>query len=110
MRISEIITRTGAGTVNTVRGNEIARSTPKISGNQTTNYADGSIKTTNQVGGITQTKVGSPNTGNNNITKTNIQKGDMSTSFSGSNPITAKTTSLQYKAGNNKIHKATVTR
>ena len=34
----------------------------------------------------------------------------MSTSFSGSNPKTAKTTSLQYKAGNNKIHKATVTR
>ena len=106
MRISEITTRTGAGTVNTVRGNEISRSTPKIGGTQTTNYADGSIKQTNQVGGITQTKVGSPNT----VAKTSIQTGNMNTSFSGSNPITAKNTSVSYKAANNKIHKATVTR
>jgi|TARA_B110000908_G_scaffold84240_1_gene100670 hypothetical protein len=110
MRISEITTRTGAGTVNTVRGNEISRSTPKIGGTQTTNYADGSIKQTNQVGGITQTKVGSPNTGNNTVAKTSIQTGNMNTSFSGSNPITAKNTSVSYKAANNKIHKATVTR
>ena len=110
MRISEIITKTGAGTVKTVRGNEISRSTPNIGGNQTTQYADGSIKTTNQASSITQTRVGSPNTGNNNVAKTTIQKGNMSTSFSGSNPKTAKTTSLRYNAGNNKIHKATVTR
>tara|TARA_B100000029_G_scaffold206401_1_gene204182 strand:- start:584 stop:937 length:354 start_codon:yes stop_codon:yes gene_type:complete len=49
MKINEIITKTkktGAGTVTTVGGNEISRSTPKIGGLQTTQYADGSIKST----------------------------------------------------------------
>jgi hypothetical protein len=63
MRINEIITKkSGAGTVTTVGGNEISRSTPKIGGSQTTQYADGSIKNT------FNTNVGGANT---DITKVN---------------------------------------
>jgi len=110
MIISEIIktTRTGDGTTKTVGGNEISRSTPKIGGNQTTSYADGSTKTTNQVGGIKKTTIGDPTTGNTTVAKTSIKQGNMKLGYSGNDPRTAKTTSLQFKDKNNKIQKATV--
>tara|TARA_A100001011_G_scaffold381128_1_gene449274 strand:- start:161 stop:508 length:348 start_codon:yes stop_codon:yes gene_type:complete len=77
MRINEIITKkSGAGTVTTVGGNEISRSTPKIGGSQTTQYADGSIKNTfnTNVGGvdISNTKV------NGIRTNTDLGSGTMS--------------------------------
>ena len=52
MKIFEFVPmtkRTGAGgSVTTVGGKEIARSTPKIGGAQSTSYADGSVKQTFQ--------------------------------------------------------------
>ena len=52
MRLHELTPmtkRTGAGgSVTTVGGQEIARSTPKIGGLQSTSYADGSVKQTYQ--------------------------------------------------------------
>jgi|TARA_B100001094_G_C17545255_1_gene491078 hypothetical protein len=76
MRINEIVTKkTGAGTVKTVGGNEISRSTPNIGGSQTTQYADGSIKNTfnTNAGGssIDITKVNGINT------NTDISSGNM---------------------------------
>ena len=41
-----VIQKTGAGSVTTVGGAEISRSTPKLGGMQTTSYADGSEKIT----------------------------------------------------------------
>lgn len=76
MKINEIITKkSGAGTVTTVGGNEISRSTPKIGGLQTTQYADGSIKNTfnTNIGGTSTdiTKVNGINT-NTNIASGNL--------------------------------------
>ena len=96
-----VIQKTGAGSVTTVGGAEIARSTPKLGGMQTTSYADGSekITTNTNAGGtnISQTKVTDPRTGNQPTTNTTIQKGNMKTSFSGNDPKTAKSGSISYK-------------
>jgi len=103
-----VIQRTGAGgSVTTVGGAEIARSTPKIGGMQTTSYADGSEKiTTNTTTGsglnISQTKAAAPTTGNTPVTNTTIQKGNMKTSFSGNDPRTAKSGSMSYKKADGK--------
>ena len=103
-----VIQRTGAGgSVTTVGGAEIARSTPKIGGMQTTSYADGSEKiTTNTTTGsglnISQTKAAAPTTGNTPVTNTTMQKGDMKTSFSGNDPRTAKSGSMSYKKADGK--------
>ena len=52
MRLHELTPMTkrtpAGGSVTTVGGKEIARSTPKIGGLQTTSYADGSVKQTYQ--------------------------------------------------------------
>ena len=99
-----VIQKTGAGSVTTVGGAEIARSTPKLGGMQTTSYADGSekITTNTNAGGtnISQTKVTDPRTGNQPTTNTTIQKGNMKTSFSGNDPKTAKSGSISYKKAN----------
>ena len=103
-----VIQRTGAGgSVTTVGGAEIARSTPKIGGMQTTSYADGSEKiatntTTGSGVNISQTRVTDPTTGNTPVTNTTMQKGDMKTSFSGNDPRTAKSGSMSYKKADGK--------
>ena len=81
MKIFEFVPmtkRTGAGgSVTTVGGKEIARSTPKIGGAQSTSYADGSVKQTFQTqtpdgANIQQTRV------NGKQTTGNIASGTMS--------------------------------
>ena len=106
-----VITRTGAGTTKTVGGNEISRATPKIAGNQTTQYADGSIKTVSntkadaniqktQVAGIGQKQ---------GVTNARISKGDMAynMNFDGSSnkidPRKATSTGMRYKKPNGQI-------
>ena len=79
-----VIQRTGAGgSVTTVGGAEIARSTPKIGGMQTTSYADGSEKiatntTTGSGVNISQTRVTDPTTGNTPVTNTSMSSGPFS--------------------------------
>ena len=72
MRLHELTPmtkRTGAGgSVTTVGGQEIARSTPKIGGLQTTSYADGSVKQTYQT---------THNTGDVNIKQTKVNGKDV---------------------------------
>ena len=101
-----VIQKTGAGSVTTVGGAEIARSTPKLGGMQTTSYADGSEKiTTNTTAGganISQTKVADPTTGNQSTTNTTNKRADMKTSFSGNDPRTAKSGSMSYKKADGK--------
>ena len=116
VKVSENTTRTGAGgTVKKVGGNEISRATPKIGGNQTTQYADGSIKTVNttQAGGanIQRTQVAGIGQ-KQGTTNAQISKGDMKVNmnFDGSSnkiePKKATSTGLRYADKNNKIRTA----
>jgi hypothetical protein len=103
MRINEfapVTKRTGAGSVTTVGGNEIARSTPKIGGMKTTNYADGSIKQTNQ------TNVGATNISTTRVngikTNTDMSAGNMKVNTApvkGSNIPKVKSASYKMSSG-----------
>ena len=104
MKINEFIPmtkRTGAGgSVTTVDGNEVSRSTPKIGGLQSTSYADGSVKDTLQTQtpdgtNITQTSV------NGKTTNTNMQQGDMKldTVPGANNSRIPQAKKLSYKSG-----------
>jgi len=91
--------RTGAGgSVTTVGGQEIARSTPKIGGLQTTSYADGSVKqtyqTTDDTGdvNIKQTKVNGKDVG------MDIDAGAMSVGTTGT-PQNAKVNRMKFDMG-----------
>jgi len=104
-----VITRTGAGTTKTVGGNEISRATPKIGGNQTTQYADGSIKTVNttKAGGANIQKTQVAGIGQKQgVTNAKISKGDMAVNmnFDGSSnkidPRKATSTGMRYKKPN----------
>jgi len=94
--------RTGAGgSVTTVGGNEVSRSTPKIGGMQTTSYADGSVKQTSQTqtpdgANIQQTRV------NGKQTTGNIASGTMSVDTKGAMKAGTPTnvTKMKYDMGN----------
>ena len=102
MRLHELTPmtkRTGAGgSVTTVGGKEIARSTPKIGGLQTTSYADGSVKqtfqTTDDTGdvNIKQTKVNGKDVG------MDIDSGAMSVGTTGT-PQNAKVNRMKFDMG-----------
>jgi hypothetical protein len=113
---SPIVRRDNAGnTTKTVGGNEISRATPKIGGNQTTQYADGSIKTVNttQAGGanIQRTQVAGIGQ-KQGTTNAQISKGNMKANlnFDGSSnkiePKKATSVGLQYKNDKGKIKTA----
>ncbi len=112
-----IVRRDNAGnTTKTVGGNEISRATPKIGGNQTTQYADGSIKTVNntkaaganiqrtQVAGIGQAQ---------GTTNAKISKGEIAVNmnFDGKqgnaiDPKKATSTGMRYRDLDNKVRTA----
>jgi hypothetical protein len=105
MKINEFVPmtkRTGAGgSVTTVGGNEVSRSTPKIGGMQTTSYADGSVKQTSQTqtpdgANIQQTRV------NGKQTTGNIASGTMSVDTKGAMKAGTPTnvTKMKYDMGN----------
>lgn len=104
MRLFELVPftkRTGAGgSVTTVGGNEVSRSTPKIGGLQTTSYADGSVKQTSQTqtpdgANIQQTRV------NGKQTTGNIASGTMSIDTTGDMKAgtPANVTKIEYDKG-----------
>ena len=101
MRISEIVTKKlpAGGSVSTVGGNEISRSSPKIGGLQNTQYADGSIKTkfnTNIDGvDISNTKV------NGIRTNTDLGSGSMSMKTSNTANNKYNLDKLSYNMGGN---------
>ena len=106
-----VTTRTGAGNVTTVGGKEIARSTPKIGGAQTTQYADGSIKTVSNTTGpdgvnINKTQVAGIGQ-KQGVTNAKISQGNMKANlnFDGSSnkidPNKATSVGLQYKDSKN---------
>ncbi len=112
MKINEFVPmtkRTGAGgSVTTVGGNEVSRSTPKIGGLQTTSYADGSVKQTSQTqtpdgANIQQTRVnGKQTTGN--IASGNISVDTVGAMKAGIPPAVSK---MSYKTGTGKTISAT---
>ena len=104
MKLNEFVPmtkRTGAGgSVTTVSGNEVSRSTPAIGGLQSTSYADGSVKDTFQTQdsdgtNITQTSV------NGQTTNTDIQRGNMKldTVPGANNSRIPQAKKLSYKSG-----------
>ena len=104
MKLNEFVPmtkRTGAGgSVTTVSGNEVSRSTPAIGGLQSTSYADGSVKDTLQTQdpsgtNITQTSV------NGQTTNTDIQQGNMKldTVPGANNSRIPQAKKLSYKSG-----------
>lgn len=112
MKIFEFVPmtkRTGAGgSVTTVGGKEIARSTPKIGGAQSTSYADGSVKQTFQTqtpdgANIQQTRV------NGKQTTGNIASGTMSVDTVGAMKAGTPTTvsKMSYDTGTGKTISAT---
>jgi len=114
LKEAPVNTRTGAGgNVATVGGKEIARSTPKIGGAQTTQYADGSIKTVSNTTGpdgvnINKTQVAGIGQ-QQGVTNAKISQGNMKANmnFDGSSnkidPKKATSVGLQYKVKADKI-------
>ena len=102
MRLHELTPMTkrtaSGGSVTTVGGQEIARSTPKIGGLQSTSYADGSVKqtfqTTDKTGdvNIKQTKVNGKNVG------MDIDAGAMSVGTTGT-PQNPKVNRMKFDMG-----------
>ena len=112
-----VTTRTGAGgNVTTVGGKEIARSTPKIGGAQTTQYADGSIKTVSNTTGPGGTNIQKTQVAGigqkQGVTNAKITKGNtaVNLNFDGSSnkidPNKATSAGMQYKVKADKIKTA----
>jgi len=108
-----VTTRTGAGNVTTVGGKEIARSTPKIGGAQTTQYADGSIKTVSNTTGPDGTNIRKTQVAGigqkQGVTNAKISQGNtaVNLNFDGSSnkidPKKATSAGMQYKVKADKI-------
>lgn len=116
LKEAPVTTRTGAGNVTTVGGKEIARSTPKIGGAQTTQYADGSIKTVSNTTGPDGTNIQKTQVAGigqqQGVTNAKISKGEIAVNmnFDGKSnkidPKKATSTGMRYRDLNNKVKTA----